>query len=224
MAAKRRLRVLITSGPTREPIDPVRFLSNYSTGFMGSQLAEQALRLQAKVTVVSGPAEAPLPAGVKVIAVETAQEMAQALYARAPQADIVIMAAAVADYRPVRVAAYKLRRAGRLTLQLEATPDIIAGMPRTRGQVVVGFALESQGALAGGLRKQHRKRLDLVLVQDAAAGASPFGRNRLRAWLLEAEAAVCDLGWITKRRAARVLLDKSTALWYRQNGHLSPQN
>ncbi len=210
------LRVLISSGPTREPLDPVRFLSNYSTGFMGAQLAAEALRRGHRVTVVSGPSIEPLPAKARVIPVEQAREMEQAMRRQAPRADAVIMAAAVADFMPTRRQATKLRRGSGLRLQFTATPDIIARLPKRRGQIRVGFALETGQVIARAARKLRGKRLDLLLAQEAGLSRGPFGRERVRAWLLERDGTVTALGRQPKRRIASALLDKTESLWYGQ--------
>ena len=208
---KRRLRVLISAGPTREPIDPVRFLSNYSTGYMGARLAEEALKRGHRVTVVSGPVEEPLPVGASVIPVETGREMERAMRRLSRGADVVIMAAAVADFRPIRRAPIKLPRRARLRLELEAVPDILARLPRRPRQVIVGFALETGHVVARARRKLRMKRLDALFAQRMDGHGAPFGRRRARAWLLT-RAEATPLGMLTKERAARLLLDKIEAL------------
>ncbi|MBI4597160.1 MAG: phosphopantothenoylcysteine decarboxylase [Candidatus Omnitrophica bacterium] len=216
----------MTAGPTREPIDPVRFMSNYSTGAMGAALASEALRRGHRVTVIHGPISEPLPLRVRRIAVEQAIEMERALRAHARAADVVIMAAAVADFRPARRARHKLKRRAHGALILEATPDIIARLPRCHGQLRVGFAVETDRVAARAREKARTKDLDLILAQHVArpsaaqrGPAAPFGRTKIRAWLLERSVAVRALGRISKRRAAGVLLDKIEALWYGQHNH-----
>lgn len=217
------MRILISSGATREPLDPVRFLSNYSTGYMGAQLAAQALARGHRVTVVSGPSLEPLPRGARTIRVEAAREMATALRREAPRADVIIMAAAVSDFTPQRPSRSKLSRRAGLTLRLRATPDLIAQLPRYRpGQVRVGFAVESDAVLGRARRKLHAKRLDLLVAQRLGNGhrrpgkvASPFGRQPVEAWLLAPRETV-SLGRVSKARVARALLDKAEALWYGQ--------
>jgi phosphopantothenoylcysteine decarboxylase/phosphopantothenate--cysteine ligase len=230
----RQLRLLISAGPTREPIDPVRFLSNRSTGYMGAALAAEALTRGHHVTVVSGPADTPLPAGARVIPVEEALAMETAMRKESPRADAVIMAAAVADFRLARARRAKLPRQRGLTLALVPTPDIIGRLPRRRGQVVAGFAVESRAVLPRARRKLREKRLDLILAQrldpspalrpersrgtqraDRATGA-PFGRRPVEAWLLSRDGAVRRLGRCSKPKVARLLLDKVEALWYGQ--------
>lgn len=224
---RRALRVLISAGPTREPIDVVRFISNYSTGYMGAVLAAEALRRGHRVTVVHGPMTESLPEGVRVVPVERAQEMEQALRAHAPRADVIIMAAAVADFRPIHRVATKWSRHGRRVLALSATPDIVRRLPRRAGQLVVGFGVESTQVVARARRKLRAKRLDLLLAQrvpppKALVGGrtngqgSPFGRHRVSAWLLGSRGSVTSLGTVRKTVVARALLDKIEALCYGQ--------
>ncbi len=210
------LRLLISAGPTREPIDAVRFLSNYSTGYMGARLAEEALRRGHRVAMVTGPVTEPLPGNARVTRVETTDQMARALTRQAPGADAVIMAAAVADYRPARVARAKLSRAGGATLRLTATQDVIAGLPRRKRQVIAGFALETSDAVAKARRKLRAKRLDVIVAQQADQANGPFGRRRIRAWLLTKSGQAAPLGLASKRVVARALLDKVERLWYGQ--------
>ena len=216
----RRLRVLISSGPTREPIDPVRFLSNYSTGYMGSLLAVQALKRGHRVTVVSGPSVEPLPAEARTIQVEQANEMADALRRESPRADVVIMAAAVSDFQPRHRLLRKLPRHGQATLRLRRTPDLIARLPRSSRQVRVGFAVESGAMTRRARRKLEAKRLDLLVAQriqhgHGGMGGSPFGRHPVEAWLVT-PARTTRLGLVQKPHLARALLDKAEALWYGQ--------
>lgn len=215
-ARRKRLSILISCGPTREPIDPVRYISNYSTGTMGALLAAEAIRRGHRVTVVTGPVVVPLPKGARIIAVEQALQMQQALKRRIKWADALIMAAAVSDYRPVSISADKLKRKGTLTLKLKATPDILAGLAARAGQVRVGFALETRQVFKQAAGKLKRKRLDLLLVQDAKQGV--FGAQAIRAWLLSARAKAISLGRLSKGQVARVLLDKIEALWYGATG------
>ncbi|MBI4342549.1 MAG: phosphopantothenoylcysteine decarboxylase [Candidatus Omnitrophica bacterium] len=223
----RSLRIVITAGPTREPIDPVRFLSNYSSGYMGACLAEESLRRGHRVTVISGPGSEALPSRARVVPVEQARDMETALRREARRADVVIMAAAVADFRPAAIQPVKRPRRGRLTLSLRATPDIIGRLPRRSGQIRVGFALETgKTAVQRAARKLRDKQLDLVLAQRASTARPPFGRQAVRAWVLERGGSAEPLGIASKAKVARVLLDKIEALWYRQpepltSGHVA---
>jgi phosphopantothenoylcysteine decarboxylase/phosphopantothenate--cysteine ligase len=223
MRPGRRLKLVISAGPTREPIDPVRFISNYSTGYMGSRLAVEALARGHGVVVVRGPTEEPMPAGARVVAVETSDEMARALRREAARADAVLMAAAVCDFQPLRVASRKLARRAHRSLRLQATPDLIAELPRRTGQVRAGFALETGAVIARAQRKLRAKRLDLVLAQRAN-GEGPFGRRSVRAWLVDRQGHVAALGARSKQAIARLLLDKVEALWYGQHRSMGRQN
>ena len=211
----RARRVLISAGPTREPLDPVRYLSNESTGYLGARLAAEALLRGHQVTVVRGPVSEPFPRGARIIPVTSAPEMERAMRRHSRGADAVIMAAAVADFRPARVSSAKLPRRARLTLTLEATPDIVARLPRRPGRVMAGFALETTLVLPHAARKLREKRLDLLIAQRVRPG-SPFGRRKVRAWLIERGGGMTDLGWTAKPALARALLDKIEALWYGQ--------
>jgi phosphopantothenoylcysteine decarboxylase/phosphopantothenate--cysteine ligase len=209
-----RLRILISSGPTREPLDPVRYLSNYSTGVMGACLAGEALRRGHAVTVVSGPVCEPAPSGARVVSVERAEEMRRALRRRMSRSDVLIMAAAVCDFQASIVRRQKTARSGRLTLRLRATPDIVAGLPRRLGQLVVGFALETSADLARVRGKLLRKRLDLVVGQVAGDRDRPFGHRAVTAVLLDRGGGLIKLGRIGKPALARAILDKVEGLWY----------
>ena len=221
------MRLLISVGPTREPIDPVRFISNESTGYMGSRLAAEALARGHRVTVVSGPIAEPLPPRARVVAVRDARGMETAMRRHASRADAVIMAAAVSDFRPVRARASKLRRRARAILRLAATPDILARLPRRRNQLRIGFALEGGRVVPAAARKLRAKRLDLVVAEQLGGTGSPFGRRPVQAWLLarrrrvdgsppRAGQIVQRLGRVPKSEVARVLLDKIEELWYGQ--------
>jgi len=170
-------RVLVTAGPTREAIDPVRVITNRSTGRMGYALARVAWERGAEVTLVSGPSQLPLPIGVEVVRVETTEELKAAVTHALPSADVLLMAAAPADYRPMQAAATKTpRRSGTLTVSVAPTDDVLLGTitRRKRGAVVVGFALETGDVTARAREKLRRKHLDLVVANDATEpGAGP---------------------------------------------------
>jgi len=168
--------VLITAGPTREPIDPVRFLGNRSSGKMGYALAEAALRRGAKVILVSGPVALEPPSGIEVMQVETAAEMRSAALSRAAEATVVIAAAAVADFQVREVSKQKIRRNGAISLDLEPTPDILAEIAAQRrpGQLLIGFAAETQNTIENGRAKLRKKRVDAVVVNDISNPAIGF--------------------------------------------------
>lgn len=169
-------RVLVTAGPNREPIDPVRFISNRSTGKMGIAVAAAAWRRGADVTLVAGPTALPTPHGVRRRDVTTAEEMRQAVTAEFDTATMLFMAAAVADYRPTRVASQKLKKgSGRMVLELERTVDILTELaPRKQARIVVGFAAETEDVLANAERKLREKHLDLIVANDVAGTHTGF--------------------------------------------------
>jgi len=204
-------RVLITSGPTREFLDPVRFLTNASSGAMGFALAAAARAAGARVCVVSGPTVLPPPRGVEVVAVTTALEMCREVLRRARRADMIIGAAAVSDWRAQRVPRHKIKRGpGRVRLTLIPNPDIIksAAARRRRGQVFVGFALETRDAAVNARAKLVGKGLDLVVANGPASLAS--GRARV---ILVGRDGDRRLTERTKARAARdIILEASSLL------------
>ena len=204
--AFRGRRVLITSGPTREPLDPVRYLTNASSGAMGFALADAARAAGARVTVVCGPVCLPPPRGVELVPVVTAREMLRETLKRSRRADVVVGAAAVSDWRPASYSRHKLKRTvttPRLTLV--ANPDIIraAASRRREGQVFVGFALETRAAEKHAREKLERKGLDLVV----ANGPSSLGSGRIRATLV-ARSWKKRLPEATKAAAARTIMNE----------------
>ncbi|HIJ74699.1 MAG TPA: bifunctional phosphopantothenoylcysteine decarboxylase/phosphopantothenate--cysteine ligase CoaBC [Candidatus Hydrogenedentes bacterium] len=207
-------RVLITSGGCREPIDPVRFLGNRSSGKMGRALALEALVRGAGVTVVSGPAAVALPHGVEVVPVETASEMAEATVPRAAEADVVVAAAAVADYRVDKPAAEKRKRSGQpLTLNLTENPDVLAAISANRhqGQVIAGFAAETADLLENARVKLDKKKLDLVVANKVGAPDSGFDSHNVAACIIDNMGNVEDLGIVSKEIVAEQLFDRIAA-------------
>ena len=213
-------RVLVTAGPTREPIDPVRFISNPSTGKMGYAIAAVAARRGADVTLVSGPTALADPPGASVVRVETAEEMARAVDEASDGVDLFVGAAAVSDYRPREVLAQKRKKApGDETLVLARTPDILAGLgARLAGHadapVLVGFAAETEDVIANAREKLKAKRCDLVVANKIGAAGAGFGSDTNRVALVSAgelaeiegtKAQVADaiFDWIVPVLAAR---------------------
>jgi len=159
------MKILLTAGPTHEPIDAVRYIGNRSSGQMGAALAYAAQRAGHEVTMILGPVTAAMPSGVRRIDVETAQQMLDAVLAEFPQHDVLIMAAAVADYRPRKVTSDKIARKGNLTIECEATEDIVAAASKikTPRQRTIGFSLEAAGNIERSKEKLKRKNLDLIV-------------------------------------------------------------
>jgi phosphopantothenoylcysteine decarboxylase/phosphopantothenate--cysteine ligase len=215
-----RQRVVVTTGGTREPIDPVRFIGNHSSGKMGYALALAARNRGAKVTLVSAPTALPAPVGVQLVAVQTAQEMRQAVLAALPcssgkMCDALIMAAAVADYRPAVAVAHKLKKgeAG-LELELVRTSDILAEVATRRAElgrprVVVGFAAETQDLVANAQAKLKAKRLDLMVANDARQA---MGADVNQVTLLDASGGVEELPLLPKEEVAERVMDRVVEL------------
>lgn len=208
-------RIVVTAGPTREPIDPVRFLGNRSSGRMGYALAAAAWRRGAQVTLVSGPSPLAPPVGVHVVCVETAEQMRAAVAGELPTADALLMAAAVADFRPARPAAAKLKKEDRRAppLPLEPTPDVLRATRALRpaGCVVVGFALETDDALENGRRKLLGKELDLLVVNDATEPGAGFEVETNRVTLLAPDRPDAALPLLSKHEVADAILDRVAA-------------
>jgi phosphopantothenoylcysteine decarboxylase/phosphopantothenate--cysteine ligase len=206
--------VLVTAGGTREPVDPVRFLGNRSSGKQGEAVAAEAAIRGARVTLVSA-ADRPAPPGVLLVRVETAAAMEEAVLAGSAGADVVVMAAAVADFRPKAPADEKLQKAdGPPDVVLEPTTDILAELGRRKrpGQVLVGFAAETGDVRAGAGRKLRQKRLDLVVANDVTAPGAGFGHDTNAATLLDAAGNWTEVPLTGKRRLATIILDLVVAL------------
>jgi phosphopantothenoylcysteine decarboxylase/phosphopantothenate--cysteine ligase len=205
--------VLITAGGTREALDPVRFLGNRSSGKMGYAMAEAAQRRGARVILVSAPTALRPPANCEVVPVVTTEEMRQAVLSRLDQATIVIKSAAVADYRPRVQADQKLRRSGPLTLDLEPTQDILAEIVSRRrpGQLIVGFAAETQDALAHGRDKLLRKGADAIVLNDVSREGVGFDSDRNAVTFLTRDRSI-ELAEMAKRDLADHILDETLTL------------
>ena len=183
-------RVLVTMGGTREPLDPVRWLGNRSSGRMGAALVAEALRRGAEVVAVAAATSVAVPPGARVIEAETAQQLYDAVMAEAPASDVMILAAAVADFRPKGPATEKIKKdQGIPQIVLEPTPDALAELGRIRrpGQLLVGFAAETSDHLAAGRGKLERKRADLIVVNHVEGPGTAFGSDRATAYLVDAD-------------------------------------
>jgi phosphopantothenoylcysteine decarboxylase/phosphopantothenate--cysteine ligase len=206
------LRVLVTAGGTREPIDPVRFIGNRSSGKQGHAVATEAAARGAKVTLVSTTTPA-VSSGIDVVRVETAAEMEQAVLSRADDTDVIVMAAAVADFRPVQAADRKLKKAdGAPEVVLEATTDILAalGAQRRPGQTIVGFAAETDDLRANAADKLARKGVDLIVANDVSAPGVGFEHDTNAVVILDAAGGATEIPLSDKRAIARSILDAVT--------------
>jgi len=209
--------VLITAGPTRESLDPVRHLSNRSTGRMGYALARTARRRGAEVTLVSGPTSLEPPPGIEVIRVESAAQMYEAVIDRYEQADIIVKAAAVSDYRPAKHLQQKIKKsAEEITLQMVPNPDILLEMgkrkKRKKKPLLVGFAAESRNHLAEGKRKLKNKNLDMIVINDIKGCQTGFGSDTNQITLVDKSGQTEKLPLLSKEECADIIWDRSLSL------------
>ena len=207
-------QVIVTAGPTRESLDPVRIVTNRSSGKMGFRLAQAAWYRGASVHLISGPSAEPIPEGVTLERIETTQEMERAVANALPQADVLIMAAAPADYRPAHPGSAKRpRQDGAMSVEFEPTGDILVATRARRkpGALVVGFALETGDAIAKGRAKLERKALDLIVVNDALEPGAGFEVDTNRVTILGQGGAHWDLPLASKASVAESILDRVEA-------------
>jgi phosphopantothenoylcysteine decarboxylase/phosphopantothenate--cysteine ligase len=204
--------VLITAGPTREKIDPVRYLTNRSSGRMGYALAEAALRRGARVLLISGPTTLTAPGAAEVTRVESAEEMREAAFKLLPLATVVIKTAAVSDYRPKAAAGQKIKRKGPTSLELEATPDILKELGlRKQSQIMVGFAAETENVLESARQKLVAKNLDVIVVNDVSREGVGFDSDRNAVTIISHEKVV-EIPETTKWEVAQRVLDQIVRL------------
>ena len=209
------MRILITAGPTREYLDPVRYISNSSTGFFGYQIASEALKRGHKVTLISGPTYLKPPKGVRFIPVVSALDMGKAVDANFPGSDCLIMSAAVADYRPAAFSARKIKKSGsRLTLKLKRNPDILSMAAKNKqGKIVIGFALETECLRENAGKKLEGKKLDYIVAASVEAEKTPFGDRKIRI-LIISKAGKAETLLASKKKLSRIILDKAEAAKY----------
>ena len=206
------LKVLVTAGPTREALDPVRYLTNHSTGKMGYAIAKAAAARGAQVTLVSGPVNLKKPPYMEVVDIVSAQDMFDAVTSRAPDQDIIIKAAAVADYRPASVAEDKIKKSGNdsdLSLPLARTSDILAwlGEHRAPGQFLCGFSMETRDMVANSKKKLEKKHIDFIAANNLKQAGAGFGVDTNVLTLIAADGAK-ELPLMSKEEAAHALLDE----------------
>jgi phosphopantothenoylcysteine decarboxylase/phosphopantothenate--cysteine ligase len=209
--------IVVTAGGTQEPVDPVRCLTNRSSGKMGYAIAEAARNRGAAVTLVSGPTAVTKPAGIKIVDVKTAEEMLKAVLQATKKANALIMAAAVADFRPARASGSKIKRQelGDLTLKLEKTPDILE---QARGNFIrVGFAAESDNVIANAIDKVKRKGLDLIVANNITEKGSGFGTDTNRVAIIDSKGKVEKLPLMSKYEIADKLLDRVAVLFKKKS-------
>jgi len=217
----RQKKLLITAGPTREPLDPVRFLSNRSSGKMGYELAAEALWRGGEVVLISGPTALVPPVKAVVINVQTAAEMAREVYRNLPGADVLVMAAAVSDFKFESMAPQKIKKSKVPTkVGIIRTEDILAGVrqkKRKKGLVVVGFAAETEHVKRNALAKLLEKKLDLMVANDVASGEIGFESDFNQVILIDRRGVVAETDRLTKREISRLIMDKIEDLLDRKN-------
>ena len=211
-------KILVTAGPTREAIDPVRFITNHSTGKMGYAIAEAAARRGAEVTLVSGPVSLAEPRFVKMVHITSAREMFEAVTDVSGEQDIIIKAAAVADYRPSHVGAEKTKKTdGDMSIELERTDDILAylGSHRREGQFLCGFSMETQNMLENSAKKLEKKRIDMVVANNLKVEGAGFGTDTNVVTLITKD-SVTELEKMSKQEAAHRILTAINDMIYRK--------
>jgi phosphopantothenoylcysteine decarboxylase/phosphopantothenate--cysteine ligase len=208
------LRILVTAGPTREPLDPVRFITNRSSGKMGYSIARQARSRGAEVTLVSGPTHLEPPFGVSLLNCQRTGEMGQLVLNHLPQCDVLIMTAAVGDFAPESVQKEKIKKSGEdpLVLKLQPTQDILKAVAEKKSnQLIIGFAAESENIIQSATEKLHRKQLDLIVANDISAPGIGFQSDNNQVVLIDHNAQVESLPLLTKTEIADILLDRILA-------------
>ena len=219
-------RILVSAGPTQEPIDPVRFISNRSSGKMGYAIAEAAQARGAQVVLVTGPTALLAPRGVEIVSVATAEEMTKALSAHLAWSTAVIMAAAVADFRPKNPALQKMKKQERTdqTLDLERTTDILASLSAQRTtQLMVGFAAETTDLIAHAKDKLQAKGLDLIVANNVSTEGAGFGSDRNAATLIDRQGAITELPLMPKQALADAILNRAQELLRNRASNQSPK-
>lgn len=213
---KKPLRILITAGPTIEPIDPVRFVSNRSTGYMGYELARLAVKRKHKATLISGPTAIKPPAGARFLSVETARQLQGEVRRRIKKADALLMSSAVSDFRPAVFSKKKKKSKKNLTLKLAKNPDILGSIRQKerKGRIFAGFCVETENLLENAEKKLRTKKLDFIVANRISPKSTPFGRGRKTVYLLSKHGSRKKLGKMTKAQIARAILDTLEELCY----------
>ncbi len=208
-------RLLVTAGPTREELDPVRYLSNYSSGKMGYAIAAAARQRGCTVTLVSGPTNLAAPVGVNCIRVSSAAEMRDAVLQRLEEVEVVVKAAAVADYRPVQRAQQKMKKTGdELVIELERNPDILAELgERKEGRILIGFAAETERLIAHAAEKLKKKNLDMIVANDVSREGAGFDVDTNIVRFLHADGRMEEFDLMSKKQVAHQLLNRVAVLY-----------
>ncbi len=216
-----KLAILVTAGPTEEPLDPVRYFTNRSSGKMGYAIANAAKHRGARVTLVSGPTSLKVPAGVTFRLVRTTEEMRQAVFEYCQQSDVIIKAAAPLDYRPKIEADHKIKKIEEVeSLEMVRTPDILAELGHSKGDsrfILVGFAAETEDLLANASEKLEKKNLDMIIANDVSREDAGFKSDTNLVKIIHRDGHVEDLPLMTKEEVADQILDRIIALWEKRS-------
>jgi len=205
-------KILVTAGPTVEPLDPVRYISNYSTGTMGYKIASQGVKKGFKICLVSGPVHLPPPHGAEMIIVTRAREMRDRVIERIDEYDCLIMTAAVCDFRPQEEGKRKIKKKNTLNLKLVKNPDILMEVRQNKDLIKIGFALETENAVKNGKKKLEEKKLDLIVVNTVTEQKNPFGTGVSDYTTIDKSGKTKDFKAITKGQMAEVIIDEAEKL------------
>lgn len=213
---KKKIKFLISAGPTREPIDSVRFISNYSSGILGYSIANEAVRRGHKVILVSGPVAIERTKGIKCILVKTALEMRTALHKAFKSCDCLVMNAAVCDYRPLKFSKKKIKKTReRFNIELIKNPDILKELSlNKKDKLLIGFAVETEHVFKNAFKKLKSKHLDAIVVSKISRFNVPFGGGRVSVDVIDKDGTVQKIVNSTKAKLSEKLLDRIESLWY----------
>ena len=216
-----KLAILVTAGPTEEPLDPVRYFTNRSSGKMGYAIANAAKHRGAQVTLVSGPASLKVPAGVTFRSIRTTEEMRQAVFEHCQQCDVIIKAAAPLDYRPKIEADHKIKKVEEVeSLEMVRTPDILAELGNSKGDsrfILVGFAAETEDLLVNASEKLEKKNLDMIIANDVSREDAGFKSDTNLVKIIHRDGHVEDLPLMTKEEVADQILDRIIEIWEKRS-------
>jgi len=216
-----KLAIMVTAGPTEEPLDPVRYFTNRSSGKMGYAIANAAKHRGAQVTLVSGPTSLKVPAGVTFRLIRTTEEMRQAVLEHCSNCDVIIKAAAPLDYKPKIAADHKIKKVEEVeSLEMVRTPDILAELGKSKGDsnfILVGFAAETEDLLANAKEKLEKKNLDMIIANDVSRKDAGFKADTNLVKIIHRDGQVEDLPLMTKEEVADKILDRVSALWEKRS-------
>lgn len=205
-------KILVTAGPTIEPLDPVRFFSNFSTGTIGYAIAGEAVKRGFEVCLISGPVSLSPPLGTRTIFVTTAREMRAAVMDRIKKYDCIIMSGAVCDFRPKRKKTQKIKKKEKLTVELVRNPDILRLIKNEKGLIKIGFALETNNPIKNGKDKLRDKNLDLIIINEKNLKSNPFGKGQKNYILIDSGGNIRKVLNVEKNKMAEIILEETEKL------------